>query len=126
LVTHLETKLGSRVDYVVADQLGNRYGRFHQHAVLAAEKLAEYPRTAIWAWLKERAGWSRILPFEEGAAYYIARYIGRDINRCDWSLRIGDRQLCDPGPTPMGRVVIAQSAHMPKAIFHNSSSSRKQ
>ena len=27
LVTHLETKLGSRVDYVVADQLGNRYGQ---------------------------------------------------------------------------------------------------
>lgn len=71
LIAHLEAEVGFRVDYVVADQLGNRFGRLHQHAILAAQGLAEYPRTAIWEWLKERAGWSRILPFEQGAAFYI-------------------------------------------------------
>jgi hypothetical protein len=95
LIEHLERELDTRVDYVVADQLGERLGRLHQHAILAAPGLAEYSRKEMWQWLDERAGYSRILPFEQGAAYYIARYIGRDVNRCDWDLRIGDRPPVD-------------------------------
>lgn len=34
-VAHLESELQSRVDYIVADQLGSINGRFHQHAILA-------------------------------------------------------------------------------------------
>jgi hypothetical protein len=126
LIVHLEAEVGSRVDYVVADQLGDRFGRLHQHAILAAQDLEKYPRTEIWEWLKERAGWSRVLPFEQGAAFYISRYIGRDFSRCDWNLRIGDRQLCDLDPSAIGGVVVAQSAGMPKAFFHNSYSARKR
>jgi hypothetical protein len=125
-IEHLEGELGSRLDYVVADQLGERFGRLHQHAILAAEGLAEYQRTQMWEWLRERAGWSRVLPFEQGAAFYISRYIGRDVNRCEWNLRIGDRELCDLDLSAIGGVVVAQSADLPKAFFHNSFSARKR
>jgi len=47
-VSHLESELSSRVDYVVADQLGSINGRFHQHAILAALGLDTYRRTEIW------------------------------------------------------------------------------
>jgi hypothetical protein len=123
---HLESELGSAVDFVVADQLGDRNGRLHQHAILSASGLAEYPRTAIWEWLKERAGWSRILPFENGAAYYISRYIGRDVNRCEWNLRIGDRQLCNIDAAAIGGVDVAVSADLPKGYFRNLFSARKR
>jgi hypothetical protein len=65
-----------------------RFGRLRQHAILAAQGLAEYPRTKIWEWLEERAGWNRILPFEQGAAFYLSRYIGRDFSRCECDLGI--------------------------------------
>jgi len=123
---HLEGEIGSRVDYVVADQLGDQFGRLHQHALLAGQGLAEYPRTQIWSWLQERAGWSRVLPFQQGAAYYISRYIGRDINRCEWNLRIGESRLLDLDPFAVGGIDIAQSVCMPKAFFHNSYSRRKR
>jgi len=98
LILHLEEAISSRVDYVVADQFGELNGRFHQHAIIAGEGLDRYSRTEIWRWLKERAGWSTVLPFEHGAAYYISRYIGRDARRCEWSLRVGARQLVDIQP----------------------------
>jgi len=126
LVAHLEDEVGSRVDFVVADQLGDREGRLHQHAILAAPGLAEYSRTSIWEWLKEKAGWSRVLPFEQGAAFYISRYIGRDMNRCEWNLRIGDRQLSQLDPHAIGGVDLTSSAGLPKAFFHNSFSARKR
>src|SRR5215472_896572 len=126
LIVYLEAELRSRVDYVVADQFGERFGRLHQHAVLAAQGLSHYPRKHFWEWLKEHAGFSRVLPFEQGAAFYIARYIGRDMNRCEWNLRIGDRQLCDLDVSAIGGVVVAQSCNLPKAFFHNSYSARKR
>jgi hypothetical protein len=127
LVSHLESQLLSRVDYVVADQLGSINGRFHQHAILAALHLETYPRTRIWAWLRERAGWSRILPFEQGAAFYISRYIGRDANRCDWDLHIANEQ----GPTKMtavagGGVDVVRSADVPRDLFKQCHKTRKR
>lgn len=126
LISHLERELGSSVDFVVADQLGDRNGRLHQHAILAASGLAEYPRTAIWEWLQKNAGWSRILPFEQGAAYYISRYIGHDVNRCEWNLKIGDRQLCQLYLASIGGIDVVTSAELPKPFFHNSFSGRKR
>ena len=124
LVSHLEHELSSRLDYVVADQLGSIHGRFHQHAILAADGLRDYPRKQIWEWLQERAGWSRVLPFEKGAAYYISRYVGRDINRCDWTLRIGE-------PSPRANHLkrgtdIVISSMLPKNFFHNNLIGRKR
>jgi hypothetical protein len=125
LVVHLESEIGSQVDYVVADQLGSINGRFHQHAILAGIGLDTYPRTEIWKWLKERAGWSRILPFEQGAAYYISRYIGRDANRCEWFPRIGEEQPAMRRPE-IGRVNVVRSAEVPRIYFKQSYKERKR
>ena len=126
LISHLESELASRVDYVVADQLGSLNGRFHQHAILAAVGLDAYPRTEIWKWLKPRAGWSRILPFEQGAAYYISRYIGRDANRCDWYPRVGAEQPRACAELGIGRVNIVNSAIVPRECFKQSYKERKR
>jgi hypothetical protein len=125
-VLHLESELRSRVDYVVADQLGSINGRFHQHAVLAALGLDTYPRTEIWKWLIAQAGWSRILPFEQGAAYYISRYIGRDANRCDWFLRVGEEQPVMQKQAEIGRVNIVHSADLPREFFKQGYKERKR
>jgi hypothetical protein len=126
LIAHLDSELGSRVDYVVADQLGSINGRFHQHAILAAPGLDAYPRTEIWKWLNVRAGWSRILPFEQGAAYYISRYIGRDANRCDWYPRVGAQEPCPRDESEIGRLNIVNSADLPREFFKQSYKERKR
>ena len=125
LVALLESELHSRVDYVVADQLGAINGRFHQHAILAALGLDKYPRTRIWQWLKDRAGWSRILPFEQGAAFYISRYIARDAHRCEWFPRVGEEQPATQGPE-VGRVTVVRSAEVPRDYFKQSCKDRKR
>jgi hypothetical protein len=124
-VSHLEHELCSRVDYVVADQLGSINGRFHQHAILAASGLDTYPRTEIWKWLKASAGWSRILPFEQGAAHYISRYIGRDANRCDWYPRVGEEEL-HAYTAEIGRTSVVKSADLPRECFKQSYNERKR
>jgi hypothetical protein len=126
LVAHLERELQSRVDYVVADQLGSINGRFHQHAVLAALSLDTYPRTELWRWLKERAGWNRPLPFEQGAAYYISRYIGRDANRCDWFLRVGEEKPAIRNEAEIGRVIVVHSADLTREFFKQGHKERKR
>lgn len=122
LITHLEGELQARLDYVVADQFGAQMGRFHQHAILASPGLDAYPRKQIWEWLKEKAGWSRVLPFEKGAAYYISQYIGRDAHKCEWNVRIGNES-----PTPpveVGRITTVSSAPVDKSLFHLGLSNR--
>jgi hypothetical protein len=127
LVTHLEQVLGERIDYVVADQLGSLNGRFHQHALLAGKGLDQYPRSRIAGWLNRRAGFARVLPFEQPAAYYLSRYIGRGLERTDWDLRIGDEKVPakKDGSTP-GHSVIATSAEMPKGMFHQGLPGRRR
>ena len=118
MIHHLERELSARVDFVVADQLGTIGGRFHQHWILAANGLDAYPRKAIWKWLRDRAGWNRVLPFEHGAAYYIGRYIGRDVSKCDWDLRIGEYARIKHIPLAVGRTEIVRSAELPRKEFH--------
>lgn len=120
MVSHLERELDSALDYIVADQYGALGGRFHQHWILAATGLDTYPRTEIWKWLKQRAGWSRVVPFERGAAYYISRYIGRDAQVCDWNLRIGPELSVQPLlPHVPGKLVVARTPDMPREFLHN-------
>ena len=126
LITHLEQELLSRLDYVVADQLGSVHGRFHQHAILAGIGLDLYPRKEMWTWLKERAGWSRILAFEQGAAYYISRYVGRDANRCEWFLRVGDPQKELHVSPNVGKLTLVKSAELPRHFFKQSYAARKR
>jgi hypothetical protein len=125
LVVLLERELQSRVDYVVADQLGAINGRFHQHAILAAPGLDKYPRKEIWQWLKERAGWSRILPFQQGAAFYISRYIGRDAHLCDWFPRVGEEKPAARKPE-IGKRNVVLSADVPRVYFKQSYKERKR
>jgi hypothetical protein len=124
-VLHLEAELLSRVDYVVADQFGAINGRFHEHAILASPGLDNYSRRKIWQWLREKAGWNRILPFMHGASYYISRYIGRDANRCEWEVRVGQPWKSLP-KAPVGRVVVVESAAMARRFFKNSRTDRKR
>jgi len=126
LISHLEKQLGSRIDYVVADQFGSINGRFHQHAILSGVGLDSYPRKEIWKWLKERAGWSRVLPFLQGASYYISRYIGRDANRCDWFPRVGEEPQTLKTAANIGRTVVVQSADVGRHIFKQGWKQRKR
>jgi hypothetical protein len=116
-VAHLEHELGSHVAFAVADQLGKGGGRFHQHALVAGAGLRTYPRREIEMWLRRRAGFSRVLPFRKGAAFYLARYIGRDAENADWDLRIKPEEEPRPRPNQAGRVVTVRSAEMPQAFF---------
>jgi hypothetical protein len=123
-VGHLEAELGSRVEFVVADEYGAGNGRFHQHALLAANGLAAYSKREIEVWLKIRAGWSRVLPFREGAARYLAKYIGRRLETADWKVEVGN--AVNRTPVEIGRTVIAASASVPGEFFHQSFPHRKR
>lgn len=125
--SHLEAEIGHYIDYVVADQFGSIGGRFHQHCLLSAPGLDKYSRNAIWQWLHDRAGWSRILPSEKGAAYYISRYIGRDADKCDWNFRIGEMSRpLEIEKQALGRVVLVHSAPVEKALLHTGFKKRKR
>jgi len=119
LIAHLERRLCSPVDYVVADQIGAINGRLHQHFILASPGLETYPRREIWEFLYARAGFNRILPFERGAAFYIGRYIGRAIPACEWDVPISRNPTIPTIPRPVGRTEIVRSVEMEKQSFKN-------
>jgi hypothetical protein len=124
--SQVETRLGARLDYVVADQYGRVNGRFHQHALLAGVGLERYPRREMAEWLRSHAGYSRIVPFEHGAAYYISRYIGRDIQHANWDLRIGEQKPAGNETSKHAGVVVVASVELPKALFHQTMFRRKR
>ena len=124
-VSQLEAQLGARVDFIVGDQFGQLHGRFHQHALLAAIGLDRYPRSGLENWLRKKAGWSRALPFERGAAFYLAKFIGRNLQDANWQVQVGSEAItrkADHG----GRLVIAESADLPSALFHQTFPRRKK
>ena len=118
LVRHLESVLGQRVDFFVADQLGTANGRLHQHFVMAAPGLDDLHPRSISNWLDENAGFNRILPFRHGAAFYISRFFARDA-QCDWNFRVGDSPASEPIPKSVGRVDVARSVDLPGGFFHS-------
>ena len=124
LIDHLSAELGTRIEYVRADQRGELFGRFHVHALIAACGLDTYPLRRIEDWLRVRVGWSRALPFREGAGRYLARYIGRNLQTADWQIKIGN----DPSKSPVevGKKVIAESADVPSEFFRQSLRNRKR
>ena len=108
MVRWLEDELGERVEYFTADQFGEVGGRLHQHFGLSSPSLPKYEWKPFQAFLWENAGFNRILPWEQDAAYYIGRYIGRDADRCEWDFRVGAESARPP--VPVGRQVVARSA----------------
>ncbi len=117
-ISYLESRVGSDLDFVVADQYGDVNGRFHQHALLAGKGVECYPRRAIQQWLRCHAGFARVLPFEHGAAHYVARYIGRDVRHTEWDFRIGNEESARPYRSKNGGHVVATSAELPRGLFH--------
>jgi hypothetical protein len=124
-VSRLEAQLGAQMDYVVGDQFGQLHGRLHQHALLSAKGLDKYPRSELESWLRRRAGWSRALPFQHGAAYYLARYVGRNLEDANWQVQVGG-EVITRMPDRGGRIVIAESADLPSALFHQNFPRRKK
>ena len=137
MIRHLEKELSERVEYFQAEQFGSVGGRIHQHMGLSApalenparelaENLAahnhELPKLLkpIQAFLWDKAGFNRILPWEKDAGYYIGRYVGRDADRCNWNWSIEDELVPEARQAaPVGRIVIAASADLPSANYHN-------
>jgi hypothetical protein len=125
-VGHFEAMLEEPLDYAVADQLGNVNGRLHLHALLAGKSLEHSQRRHVESWLAKNAGYSRVLPFERGAAYYLGRYIGRDSVDCEWDVRVGEQVMNRVRePRRWGDVVVA-SACLPHNAFHCGFPGRKR
>ena len=118
LVAFLERDLREIVDYVVVDEFGSLAGRFHQHWLLAAKGLDAYPTRTIRKWLFTRAGYSRVLPFKRGAAYYIGQFVRYGLARVEWDFRIGIRTQLSHTLAPTGKRDVAVSANLPKNVFH--------
>lgn len=127
MIRWLEDELRERVEFFIVDQYGERGGRLHQHGGLtspgllrAAEELSAMrcadPNTTrlpaalkpFAAMLVEQAGGNRILPWEQDAGYYIGRYIGRDVARCQWDFRVGSQPVRQI--PPVGRQIVAVSS----------------
>lgn len=116
-VAHFEVVLGERMDYAVTDEYGAQSGRFHMHALLAAPSLPNV-RLHVESWLSKQAGYSRVLPFERGASFYISKFMGHGSQSCEWDLRIGDNCMDHVRkPEKWGEVVVV-SADLPWYAFH--------
>jgi hypothetical protein len=136
-IRHLEKELCERVEYFQAEQSGSIGGRIHQHMGLSARALEKPARDLaeilaaekhglpeslkpMQAFLWDKAGFNRILPWESDAGYYIGRYVGRDAGRCNWDWRVGDEHLPDPrAAASIGRNVIAPSPDLPSKDYRN-------
>jgi len=125
-VDFLEQELNSHVAYIVTDERGRVGLRLHQHALLAAPGLENYPRRDVEFWLRHNSGFGRVLPFERGAAFYLARYIGRHLAEADWDLRIGTVDRSRQRRVEGGRVVVASSADLSHDLFHQTLGTRKR
>lgn len=115
-VCQVEAQIGGSVEFVVVDQFGRLNGRFHQHAIIAAPRLDLYPRREIERWLLRNIGFSRVLPYRDGAALYVARFAGND--DANLRFRIGKEVTRTGGQARKGREVVL-SAELPKTLFHS-------
>lgn len=108
MIRWLECEVHSHVDYFVADQFGEAGGRIHLHCGLSWPGLFVYRWKPLQEMLWKNAGFNRILPWEQNAAFYIGRYIGRDAARAHWDWNVGAREPIRT-VSPVGRNVIVTS-----------------
>lgn len=109
MLAWLGRELHCSPEFILAHQFGELNGRIHLHCGLSWPNLFAYRWKPLQQMLWRKAGYNRILPWEKDAAYYIARYIGRDAHRANWrwNVEIGEspvRLL-----KPVGRRIIAVS-----------------
>jgi hypothetical protein len=108
-IRRLERETEGPVEHFVAHQFGSLNGRLHLHCGVSwPDTLFQWRWKDFQKWAWKEAGFIRILPWEKSAAFYLSRYIGRDIHESHWDFRVG------PEPArkvlPVGRQVIAFSA----------------
>lgn len=115
MIRWIEGQVHTRVEYFVADQLGERGGRLHQHCGLSWPGLFEYRWKHLQQMLWKNAGFTRILPWKKHAAHYIGRFIDRDAETYQWGFRVGPEPV--RSPVKVGRVVVAPSAPLPSSEF---------
>ncbi len=117
-VSYLEGIADGRVDFAVADQLGAVNGRLHLHGLISAQGTDGKRIAEVQGWLTRRAGFNRVLPYRRGAAFYLSRFVGREIKDSEWDIRLGDEEMRRVRePARWGEVIVA-SADMPKGLFH--------
>lgn len=109
MVRWIEAEVHHPVEYFTADQFGEAAGRIHLHCGLSWPGLFEYRWKDLQRKLWAEAGFNRILPWEQDAAYYIGRYIGRDANRAHWDWNVGNREQPVRLLPSLGREVVAVS-----------------
>jgi hypothetical protein len=114
-VCQVEAQIGHSVEFVVVDQFGRLNGRFHQHAIIAGQGLNQYPRREMEAWLLQNIGFSRVLPYRDGAAFYMARFAGND--DANLRFRIG-KEASGMDVRAKTGCEVAVSAELPKSLFH--------
>jgi hypothetical protein len=116
MIRWIERQVHARVEFFLAHQLGSLNGRLHLHTGLSWPGLFEYRWKPLQEFIWDRAGFCRILPWKEGAAFYLSRYIGRSVSDCHWDFRIGHDSFRPP--MPIGGHDVAVSAPMPSTEFH--------
>jgi hypothetical protein len=137
MIRHLETELADRVEYFQAEQFGSVGGRLRQHVGLSSPGLEQaalqleqnvaankrdlpIALKPFQAFLWDKAGFNRILPWEKDAGHYVGRYIGRKAQHCDWDWKVGESRPSASVPVvPIGRVVVAASPELESKHFRN-------
>jgi hypothetical protein len=116
-ITRIEHEAGGPAEYFLAHQFGSQNGRLHLHfGVSWPDTLFEWKWKAFQEWVWRKAGFIRILPWQQAAAFYLSRYIGRSIGDCHWDFRVGLERV--PKPVSVGRQVVAVSANVSSANYH--------
>lgn len=137
MVRRLEAEISDRVEHFQAEQFGSVGGRIHQHiglsspalerpAIELAQNLASkqrnlpYALKSFQAFLWDKAGFNRILPWEKDAGHYVGRYIGRTALNCEWGWEVGEGKSPAPiSERPVGRVVVAASPELESKHFRD-------
>ena len=109
LMRDLEAAAGIPIFWFRVDEIGEHGGRFHMHALIGnVAHLRRLDWMDIW---ERRAGYARILPFDNlrGAAYYVAKYITKQLADWDLSENIQAFQLYQPPLFPQRKYVISRA-----------------
>jgi hypothetical protein len=98
----LEANAGVPIHWFRSDEYGARFGKFHMHLLVGN---VAHPRRLYWMdeW-NRRAGYARILPFDDkrGAVFYVAKYITKQGG--DWEMSENFRLQTQPIlPLPGGK-----------------------
>jgi hypothetical protein len=89
MIHWLESEVHHPVEYFVADQFGSKGGRIHLHCGLSWPGLFEYRWKDLQSKLWIEAGFNKVLPWKQSAAFYLSRYVGRDLHKSHWDFRVG-------------------------------------